>query len=93
MKDQRPIQMYSAPWCPDCTVAKRFLDDSGVDYEIVNIDEVEGAAERLEKETGKKGIRFLVVGGQWVRAYTPGGGAFPEEDILRAIQDLRESSR
>lgn len=93
MSDHVKIQLYSAPWCPDCTVAVRFLDGLGVDYEVVNIDEVEGAAERLEQETGKKGIPFLVVGDQWVRAYTPGGGAFPEEDIVRAIDGPRESSR
>lgn len=93
MSDQAKIQLYSAPWCPDCTVAVRFLDGLGVEYDVVNIDEVEGAAERLEQETGKKGIPFLVVGDQWVRAYTPGGGAFPEEDIIRAIEGPRESSR
>ena len=93
MTEKLRIQLYSAPWCPDCTVATRFLDGRGIEYEVVNIDEVEGAAERLEQETGKKGIPFLVVGDQWVRAYTPGGGAFPEEEILRAIEGPRESSR
>lgn len=93
MNENVRIQLYSATWCPDCTVAKRFLDGHQVDYEVVNIDEVEGAAELLEQETGKKGIPFLVVGDQWVRAYTPGGGRFPEEEILKALEGPRESSR
>ena len=47
MSEHAKIQLYSAPWCPDCTVAVRFLDGLGVEYDVVNIDEVEGAAERL----------------------------------------------
>lgn len=69
------LTVYSSTWCPDCRQAKKFLDENGVDYELVEIDKVEGAAELLEKKTGKRGIPYFVLDGErWERAYTPGKG-------------------
>ena len=93
MNENVRIQLYSATWCPDCTVARRFLDNHDIQYEVIDIDKTEGAAERLEQETGKKGIPFLLVGDQWIRAYTPGGGEFPDKEVLKAISGPPESNR
>jgi len=69
------LTVYSSTWCPDCTQAKRFLDEHDLDYEIIEIDKVEGAAELLEKTTGKRGIPYFVLDGErWERAYIPGKG-------------------
>ena len=39
-------------------------------YETVNISNVDGAAERLERDTGKRGIPFVLVNDKtWVRGY------------------------
>ncbi|MEE2888983.1 MAG: glutaredoxin family protein [Planctomycetota bacterium] len=85
MAENAQIQLYSASWCPDCTRAIRFLDQHEVAYEKIDISEDPDAAELLEAKTGKKGIPFLVVGNQWVRAYTPGGGPFPADEICAAL--------
>ncbi|HUR26584.1 MAG TPA: glutaredoxin family protein [Planctomycetota bacterium] len=64
------LAVYSTSWCPDCTRLKRWLAASGVATHEVNIDEVEGAAAKLEQETGKRAIPFVLVDGkQWVRGY------------------------
>ena len=73
--------VYSSTWCPDCRAAKAFLDEHDLDYELIEIDEVPGAAERLEAETGKRGVPyFLLDGTRWERAYVPGRG-FDREGV------------
>jgi glutaredoxin len=42
------VTLYSAPWCGDCRIAKRFLDEQQVPYTEINIDEDEEAAQRVE---------------------------------------------
>jgi len=64
------LQVYSATWCPDCRRLERWLDEAAVPYTKVDIETVEGAAERLERETGKRAIPFILVNGKaWVRGY------------------------
>jgi glutaredoxin len=64
------LQVYSAAWCPDCRRLERWLSDNGVAHTVVDIEAVPGAAERLEAETGKKAIPFILVDGKtWVRGY------------------------
>jgi mycoredoxin len=71
----RKLTVYSSTWCPDCTQAKRFLEEHGLDFELIEIDKVDGAAELLEEKTGKKGIPYFVLDDErWVRAYVPGQG-------------------
>jgi mycoredoxin len=38
------VTLYSAPWCGYCRIAKRFLDEHGVAYTEINIDEEQEAA-------------------------------------------------
>ena len=64
------LKVYSATWCPDCRRLERWLTDNGVAHTKVDIETVAGAAERLEAETGKKAIPFILVDGKtWVRGY------------------------
>ena len=64
------LQVFSAPWCPDCRRLERWLSDHQVAHTVVDIEAVAGAAERLEAETGKKAIPFILVDGKaWVRGY------------------------
>ena len=41
------IIVYSAPWCPDCREAKRFLDRYKLAYSEINIESTPGAADEL----------------------------------------------
>lgn len=64
------LQVYSAAWCPDCTRLERWLAKEQVPHTKVDLESVEGAAEKLERETGKRAIPFILVNGQtWVRGY------------------------
>jgi glutaredoxin len=64
------LQVFTATWCPDCRRLERWLSDNDVAHTKVDIETVAGAAERLEAETGKKAIPFILVNGKaWVRGY------------------------
>lgn len=64
--NNKKIKFYGANWCPDCRRSKQFLDEKGVEYEYLNIDEVPGAAEEVEKiNNGYKSIPTIIFpGGQ-----------------------------
>jgi glutaredoxin len=64
------LQVFTATWCPDCRRLERWLTENGVAHAQVDIENVPGAADRLEAETGKKAIPFILVNGKsWVRGY------------------------
>lgn len=44
--------MYGAQWCGDCTRSKRLLNELGVDFEYINIEEVAGAADKVVEING-----------------------------------------
>ncbi len=68
--DGHDLAVYSATWCPDCTRLKRWTAKLGLTTREVNIDSVVGAAEKLEEETGKRAIPFVLVNQRtWVRGY------------------------
>lgn len=60
------IRMYFAPWCGDCRAAKRFLEERGVAYEPINIEEDPAAADLIvEKNQGKRKVPTFEVNGRW----------------------------
>ncbi len=48
------IKMYTTAWCGDCRHAKRFLNEHGISYEEIDIEQREGAAEHVIKLNGGK---------------------------------------
>ncbi len=72
--DRMQITVYSAPWCPDCREAKRFLDRHHLPYTDVDIETTPGAADEVVKHTGKRAIPQFVIDGEWVQPYVPGEG-------------------
>src|SRR5882724_9855183 len=71
---QMKLTVYTAPWCRDCHVAKRWLSQNNISYHEINIEEIPGAAEEVIQRTGKRAIPQFVVNGAWVQPYTPGEG-------------------
>lgn len=39
MQDEKKIVVYSTSWCPDCHRTKYLLDEYGIDYQEVDVDE------------------------------------------------------
>ncbi len=77
------LLLYSASWCRDCREAKRFLEQHGIPFTEVDIEETPGAAEEVLRHVGKRAIPQFVIDGQWVQPYRPGRGFLYEEMSLR----------
>jgi glutaredoxin len=73
------LTVYTANWCPDCRVAKKFLDKHQIAYREVNIESTPGAAEELIRNVGKRAIPQFVIDGRWVQPYRPGRGFLYDE--------------
>jgi glutaredoxin len=68
----KSIVLYSAEMCGDCQRLKVFMDERGVAYEVRDIKDNPAYADELERRTGKLGVPYLVIDGEWVRGYQPG---------------------
>ncbi len=73
------LLVYSAFWCPECRVAKRFLHENQVPFTEIDIENTPGAADEVVANTGKRAIPQFVIDGEWVQPYRPGEGFLYEE--------------
>ncbi len=83
---QREIIVYSAQLCSDCQSLKRFLDNEGLPYSIRDIKENPEHGAELESRTGKLGVPYVVIDGEWRRGYQPGEPF--SEDFARELLGL-----
>ena len=55
------ITIYSADWCGDCVRSKRLLDSLEVSYELIDVESVPGASEKvIEINGGKRSIPVIL---------------------------------
>jgi mycoredoxin len=55
------LLVYSTRWCSDCRVAKRVLDEHGVDYDEIDIDDhPEAVAEVLRLNHGMRSVPTII---------------------------------
>jgi mycoredoxin len=73
------VTVYSAFWCPDCRLAKRFLQGHNIPFKEVDIESTPGAADEVVARTGKRAIPQFVIDGEWVQPYRAGEGFLYEE--------------
>lgn len=77
------VKMYTTTWCPDCRMAKRYLEAKGIAYEEINIETESGAAEFvMSVNAGKRKVPTFVVGEE----------AFHNSPFSRAIMDEKFGS-
>ena len=55
--------VYSTDACPWCTVAKEFLTENNVEFEVKNVAEDENARDELMTKSGQLGIPVLDIDG------------------------------
>lgn len=73
------LTVYSAYWCPDCRIAKRFLTEHKIPFKDIDIETTPGAADEVVKRTGKRAIPQFVIDGEWVQPYRVGEGFLYDE--------------
>jgi mycoredoxin len=65
-KTPEPITIYSTGWCPDCRRVKRFLEERGVEFREVNIEQnCEAEQIVLRANHGKRKVPTLYAGGRY----------------------------
>ncbi len=52
----KKVKLYSTTTCPYCTMEKNWLDEKGVKYEQVLVDQNQQAAEEMVQATGQMGV-------------------------------------
>ena len=55
------IKIYSTSWCPACVSAKRFLEEKGLEFEEINIEEEGISREKLFNITGGMSVPQIVI--------------------------------
>jgi len=50
------IKMYSADWCSDCRIAKKYLDEHNILYELIDVSKDPAAADYVRSVNGGKRI-------------------------------------
>lgn len=59
------IKMYTTERCGDCRRAKRFLNERGIPYQEIDIEQAEGAAEHVMRiNDGKRKVPTFEVDGR-----------------------------
>jgi glutaredoxin 3 len=64
------IQVYSTRWCAYCVRAKALLDDKGIPYEEVLLDEEPSFRKRLFELTGGWTVPQIVIDGEPIGGFT-----------------------
>jgi mycoredoxin len=84
------LAVYSSHGCPDCTRLDKWLDANHVPHEKVWIDDDEKSAEKLESETGKQAVPFILLDDKrWVRGYHREERSRLSEALL--VRELRDA--
>jgi len=70
--------VYSTDTCPWCTVAKDFLKENHVKFEVKNVAEDEDARDELIQKSGQLGVPVLDIDGEIIIG-------FDKEAITQAL--------
>jgi glutaredoxin len=73
------VVMYAVGWCPDCRAARKFLDERGVKYSVIDPDADKAASDEIVRRVGRRSVPQLVIDGVWFQPYKPGQGLLKDE--------------
>ena len=89
--DSNKVAMFSFTTCPFCRRAKDYLEENGIDYEAIELDELEGNEGNeiravLGRKTKRTSVPSIFVKGQYIGGCNDGPGLLP----LAASGDLQK---
>ena len=64
------IRMYTTRWCGYCVRAKMLLDDKGLPYEEINLDDDPAFRARLNELTGGWAVPQILIDDRPIGGYT-----------------------
>jgi glutaredoxin-like YruB-family protein len=62
----KKVMVYSTPTCPNCTMARSFLDSHDVPYQSFNVAEDKAALEEMIRKSGGMSVPVIEVDGEIV---------------------------
>jgi len=77
------IKVYSTTWCPDCRAAKRVLQEKGLDFEEIDLEEHPEAVSVVVAARGKRVVPTLEYKGKYID-----GNHFNPDKFQRDLADL-----
>ncbi|MFC1570270.1 glutaredoxin family protein [Candidatus Omnitrophota bacterium] len=60
----KSVKIYGTPSCPFCVKAKQFLDDSGIEYENIDVSVDQGKAQEMMQKSGQMGVPVIDIEGE-----------------------------
>jgi glutaredoxin-like protein NrdH len=85
MSNDNKIIVYSAKLCSDCQKLKGFLESHNIEYENRDIRDNPKWGEELEAKTGKLGVPYLLIDGEWIIGYEANVG-YSEEWAKKTLE-------
>ena len=64
------IQIYTTRWCGYCVRAKALLDDKGIQYEELTLDDDPAFRRTIQELTGGWTVPQILIDGQPIGGYT-----------------------
>tara|TARA_B100001750_G_C15089747_1_gene390077 strand:+ start:260 stop:508 length:249 start_codon:yes stop_codon:yes gene_type:complete len=63
------IKIYSTTWCPSCVLAKKFFNEINIEYEEINIEEINMSRQELSNLTGGSTVPQIIIHGESIGGY------------------------
>ncbi|MFA5009598.1 MAG: glutaredoxin family protein [Candidatus Paceibacterota bacterium] len=60
------IRLFTTPICPYCQTLKRFLEEKGIEFQVVNVLEDKDAQEEMISKTNQATIPVLDIDGEFI---------------------------
>lgn len=60
----KKITTYTLSWCPHCKALKEYLNKNKIEYENIDVEENEDAAEDIIEKTGQSGFPVIDIDGE-----------------------------
>ena len=66
------ITIYSTTQCPYCKMAKEYLDQKGIPYKDINVQDDDEAAAEMIRKSGQMGVPVLDINGKIIVGFDRG---------------------
>lgn len=63
------VRVYSTAYCPYCVMAKRLLDNKGVAYEEIRVDQDLARRDEMMQQSGRRTVPQIFVGSTHVGGF------------------------
>ena len=65
------ITIYTLSWCPHCNALKEYLKTKKYEFENIDVEEDEDAAEDIIEKTGQEGFPIVAIGEDIIIGFDP----------------------